>query len=35
MLLEELRHDLPVVVRFVEYFCWWGGEVGEPQALND
>jgi hypothetical protein len=35
MLLEELRRDLAVVVGFVEYFCWWGVEVGEPEALDN
>src|SRR5918993_5747498 len=34
-LLEELRHDLAVVVGFVEHFCWWGAAVGEPEALNN
>jgi hypothetical protein len=35
MLLEELRHNLAVVVGFVEYFCWWGAEVGESEALDN
>jgi hypothetical protein len=34
-LLEELRHNLAVVVGFVEHFSWGGAEVGEPKALND